>query len=475
MEWFSRNKAAVAGTALTVLSVVLRFLASDQTPHPTGWDGYYYVMQVHSWITHGYLQSPDFSLIYPFFTVIAWIVGDVILAFKIGIALLSGLLVAVVFGSLVKRNIPLSWVCILCAYLVFSPLTTYFILQFPKNTLGLILLLVCLGSTNRVVMALFFIATIMTHRMTGGLVMIGGAIYALKYIPWKWIVAGIVVVSAISLLPGIIHISDLARLDNQFTAIPHWSPFEFYQIFPNSLSPLFKADLVIVSVLIVTSFYVVIGKRKTMPLTSWILFTIACISIFPFFKFGAGDIGQRFFLIAPVIFIMLMPHVEWNPRIQWATAVVIILLATFSFESYKPNSFDPPNERYRYIVEKLETRYNHLDYPLVIAHNSLAEMIIFSTDFDALNWLPPEDMQPRHVLRLINGVNYPDLRKYLDARDRMKLRPIASGYFALPEDAWQRLVAAATKDNDPRVMAGIFGGSNPMDKRPYYLNKGKIR
>jgi hypothetical protein len=83
---------------------------------------------------------------------------------------------------------------------------------------------------------------------------------------------------------------------------------------------------------------------------------------------------------------------------------------------------------------------------MVIAHNSLAEMIIFSTDFDALNWLPPEGMLPQHVLRLIHGVNYPDLRKYLDARDSAHLRPIASGYFALPEDAWQRFVAAATRE-----------------------------
>jgi len=62
-------------------------------------------MQVHSWLTYGYLQSADFSLIYPFFAAVTLIVTDFILGFKIGVALLGGLLVASVYFSLVRRDV----------------------------------------------------------------------------------------------------------------------------------------------------------------------------------------------------------------------------------------------------------------------------------------------------------------------------------------------------------------------------------
>jgi len=475
MEWFSKNKVAVAGIALAILSAVLRFLAADQTQHPTGWDGYYYVMQVHSWINYGYLQSPDFSLIYPYLTMVTIIAGDVILGFKTGVALLSGLLVGAVFYSLNKRAVPLSWICIVCAYIVFSPLTTYFVLQFPKNALGLIFLVICLSSSNRVVMVLFFVATIMTHRMTGAFALISGGLFALRHVSWKWISIGAVIVVAISFLPGVLHFSDVERLKGQLTFIPHWPPFSFYRLFPDSLSWAYQLDLVLISVLIPVSFFLVIRHRKNISFSSWMWLPIAAISIFPFFKFSAGDLGYRFFLVAPIVLFMMLPYGNWRPRVVWIAAVIVLSASVISFHSYRPRSFDPPNDRYSYIVGKLITRYDPQEYPLVIAHNSLAEMIIFRTDFDALNWLPPEDMQPQHILRLIQGVNYADLRKYLDAHDSANLRPIASGYFALPEDGWQRFVAAATRENDPRVMASIFSQSNPMNKRPYYLNKGKIR
>ena len=102
-------------------------------------------------------------------------------------------------------------------------------------------------------------------------------------------------------------------------------------------------------------------------------------------------------------------------------------------------------------------------------------MIIFKTDFDALNWLPPKDMPAKHVLRLINGVYYPYFRKYLDEPDHKQVRAVSRDYFVAPEDVWQRFVSNARKDNNKEVMADIFNGRNPMDERPYFLNKGKLR
>jgi len=136
MEWFSKNNKWIVGAGFFTLSAILRFLSANQTEHPTGWDGYYYVMQVHSWMTFGHMQSPDFSLIYPFFMIVTFITGDPVLGFKIGTGLIGGLLVLSVYRYIVRRHVSITIVFIACGYLVFSPLVTYFVLQFPKNIKG---------------------------------------------------------------------------------------------------------------------------------------------------------------------------------------------------------------------------------------------------------------------------------------------------------------------------------------------------
>lgn len=470
MEWFSKNKYWIAAGCLFALSVILRWFAASQSPHPTGWDGYYYVMQVHSWMTYGYLQSPDFSLIYPFFTAIAFVTSDFILAYQVGVALLSGLLVVAVFYSLHKRHVAFGWICIVCSYLLFSPLLTYFALQFPKNVLGLIFLVLFIASIpNRLPALIFLFATVITHRMTGGFALIIVTIYAVKNISLKWIIAGSVVLLLLSLLPGILHVSDLARFKDQFGLMPHWAPYSFYKIFPNASTVWFKIDLVIVTGVALIAMYLNVRK----PDIYWIIIGIICI--FPFFEFDAGSAGHRFFMLAPIAFIMAIPFEKFKFRYSAIPIGAFSIAAIFSIKSYSPAFFDPPNGTYRRIIAKLVANYDPKNYPLVIVHKSLAEMIIFTTDFDALNWLPPKDMPATHVLRLINGVYYPYFRKYLDEPDYKQVRAVSRDYFVAPEDVWQRFVTNAGKDSNTKVMADIFNGRNPMDERPYFLNKGKLR
>jgi hypothetical protein len=469
MDWFSKNKYWLAGSGFFILSAILRFVAVDQTPHPSGWDGYYYVMQVHSWLTFGYLHSPDFSLIYPYFAAITYLVGDPILGFKVGVSIISGLLVVSVFFSLNKRSSDFALVCLICSYLVFSPLTTYFIFQFPKNALGLVFLVFFIASLPKVIPGvILFAATIMTHRMTGGFAIIVVLLHVLRFLNKKWILIGFAAIVAIGFLPGIIHISDLQRFNGQFVLIPHWAPYSFYQLFPRTFDAFFKTELVLVSM------FIIYAAWKWRPIIASPWFPIAVISIFPFFAFVAGDIGHRFFLIAPVALILMMTYGKTYPVVNWSLVVVVLTLSSYSWKSYK-KGFDPPNNHYQRITEVLSEKYDPYDYPLVIAHKSLAEMITFRTDFDALNWLPPEDMPPQHVLRLINQVKYSDFRKYLDTDELQKIRHVAGRYSAVPEDVWQKFVSKATKAKDKLAMKRIYSGYNPMDRRPYFLSKGKSR
>jgi hypothetical protein len=476
MEWFLKNKNWIIGAGFLVLSTLLRFLSGDQTEHPTGWDGYYYVMQVHSWMSSGHMQSPDFSLIYPYLTIMTFVTGDPVTGFKIGTALIAGLLTLSVYYYLLDRKVALTVICVACGYIAFSPLITYFILQFPKNAFGLAFFIFFMSSLKRpgIFTAILFLCTILTHRMTGAFALIVVGSLAVRHISWKWIVAGVVLVIAVGFLPGIIHISDLSRLDGQLVPMPHWAPLAFTKIFPTSLDWLFKADLVLITIMTITCVVLVATNYPQFQPGAWTWLLIVLISLFPFFSFKPGDIGHRFLMIAPIAVIVLISLTVKPFRIpSLVVAGLFVVLSFFSWRSYVPRAFDAPNNSYVMIVDRLVDRYDATEYPLVIAHKGLAEIIIYKTGFDALNWLPPEGMPTDSVLRICRNVINADFERYLDKEDRRRVRAIAATYYVLPEATWQKFVDAAKKENKRAVMRRIFSGSNPMDPRPYFISKGK--
>ncbi len=486
MEWFSKNRWWLGGVALFCTGVVVRFLAVDQTPHPTGWDGYYYAMQIRSWIIHGRLQSADASLIYPYFIFIAMILGDTILAFKAGVALLSGILVLSTYWYLWRRGVYFGFVFLAGAYVCFSPLLTYFILQFPKNILGLIFLILFVDALltspetarSRLRYLVLALLAILTHRMTAGFVLVLMLVVVIKRLSWKWVVAFVVVVLLLSLLPGILHVSDLERFKDQFIPVPQWAPWSFYQIFGHS-SWWMNIDLLLISASAVFLLSITAWRWRELKWLSlpWLIVLMVCL--FPFFPVVAGSAGHRFFLITPLALVMLAAHLK-RPILAGAgtqlpaiAAVLLLAMSFLSYQSYIPKLVDPPNKRYASVVGRLNALYHVQEYPLVIVHKGLAEMIKFESAFDVLNWLPPESIDPNKVLRVSGAVKYQAFRKYLDPEERKRIQSLSAGYLALPEPMWQKFVSNVRAADDKLVLRDIFGGMNPMDPRPGYLNKGK--
>lgn len=70
-------------------SAIVHYISLAHSDFANGWDGYYYVMQAHSFIEYGYLQSKDYSLIYLYYIFLSFIIQDYVLAFQLGTALLS--------------------------------------------------------------------------------------------------------------------------------------------------------------------------------------------------------------------------------------------------------------------------------------------------------------------------------------------------------------------------------------------------
>lgn len=476
-DWFSKNSIWITGAFLTIASGIIHFFAVDQTRHPTGFDGYYYVMQVHSYLTYGHLQSLDSSLIYPFLIFISGFAGDAITGFKVGVTILSMALVGSVFWSLWKRQVPLMTIALLCAWLLFSPTLTFFLNQFPKNALGLVFLILFVSFLDRKgVAAIFLIATLLSHRMTGAMAIVIYGCTMLKGVSWKWIVTGAIVVAGVSLLPGILHVSDLKRLDGQFSITPQWAPYSFFQTYCSSMDVWWIADLIILTLLFPIIIVLAYIRRKSRSFEDLIWIAAVSCSMFPFLLFDAGTIGFRVFLIVPVAIVLALPSLVKVPQMPGAVAFAAILgLSFLSWRSYNPALLDPPNAWYEGIASELQPKYSPKQYSLVIVHKSLAELIIFRTEFDALNWLPPENIPPSRVLRIVNGIDYFSLKHYLEPADLATVKGLKRGYLATPEDVWQRFVGAVRESGDKNLLQRIYASRNPMEKRPYFLEKGKTR
>lgn len=463
-----------------VLGTISAFASVAQTHHPNGWDGYYYVMQMHSWLKFGHLQSQDFSLVYPYFILINSLFGDHVFAFKLGSSILGGALVAATF-LLAKTRCQEHVVALLVpAYLIFSPTTTYFISQFPKNVLGLVFFILLLRSLIKGqygLAALFFVFSLLSHRMTGGLGLVIVALYALRKLHWKWLLGGGALMALVSLLPGILHISDLERFSGQFAVIPQFAPYSMYKLFHNSIDIWWTIELLALSIgLIFSVFYYM--RKTSHGNTSWFgrwgIPVLIMICLFPFFKIEFGSMGYRFFMVLPCIMaVYLVGNLKTSTMQAYFTSALMLIGAFFSYKSYNPQLHDPPNQKYELIVDRLSASFSPDQFPLVIVHKSLAEMLIFKTDFDALNWLPPAEMDPAKVLRIVSNVEYVHLTKHLDRKDIERIQRLTLKYFAMPEVIWRTFYNSIQEKKDKTLLERLENGGNPLQNRPYYLLKGK--
>lgn len=475
-----KNWTLVIGVFFLIASVILRYLALAQTSYANGWDGYYYVMQAHSWLNYGHLQSPDYSLIYPYFIILSYFTGNYELAYKLGSTLLGGILIFTTYVFILRVSKRITSAILAASFLLFSPTLTYEISQFPKNVMGIIVLLLFLLSVshkNIRISILILLISIFTHRMVAGLCIIIALIYVARYLHWKWIVAGIISIILISLLPGILHYSDLSRFKGQFQLIPQFTPYSFFSIFRGVLSPVWVFELILISILIIITLITLFNK-KTLSSTAlnkqYIWSILLLISVLPIFKMSFGSMGYRFFMLAPILFpIYILSSVKIKNNWSILLSLALIIISLFSYRSYNPKYFDPPNKLYEIIVSRISNDYSPKKYPLIIAHKSLAEMIIYKTDFDALNWQPPKNIDEEKVLRVINGIDLIYLTKYISKNELLHVRKLTQNYYITTESIWNKFISQVISNNDQKLLHIIKEGNNPLDDRPYFLSKGK--
>lgn len=482
MIWFLKNKQLkiwLSGLILFLLALLIRWLALNQTPYANGWDGYYYVMQAHSWLTYHHLQSPDYSLIYPYYIALSYFLGQYELAYKMGAALLSAAFSLSCF-LIIYKSTKNPWIAILAASItIFSPGITFFTAQFPKNLLGLLFLcwLVYFAIRRKYIFAfLCFILCALAHRMTAGLGLIVLIMSVLPALNWKIIVGSMITLITFSLLPGILHISDMERFNGAFNSTPILTPYAFIQLGVTQHFFWWILEIICICLALLGMTYQLMKEawQKKITAPTLIIAALLFITVFPFFRMDYGSMGYRFFLISP--FILPFTVIYWpqfKNQFYSISACLLVVSAFWSKNAYQPYYHDAPNKQYIAFANKVMQQYSPEQFPLIIAHKGLAEVIIYKTEFDALNWAPPPDIPHEKVLRIVHNLPKVVLKDILDDVQMQKVMYFSHNYSIMPETLWDNLLSEIKRQKADACMQMIMEGNNPIKSRPQYLKKGK--
>ena len=463
-------------------SALVHYISLAQSDFANGWDGYYYVMQAHSFINYGHLQSKDFSLIYPYYILISLICQDYVLAFQLGSAILSAAFSVSIFLIIYHsfhKNLGLA--CLGALLTISSPGIIFYVSQFPKNLMGIIFLsglLYFIHKRKLWQMVLFTFLCFLTHRLTAGLAIIAMAFYFVNYLNWRWLVVGIVGMVALALLPGLLHLSDFARFEGSFIPNFQFLPSKFLQSGITGNNLLWSIEVWLI-VAIIFLYLIKIGanlfKKEKLGISKVLSIPFIFIVLFPFFEFSIGSMGYRFFLLLffgyPLIAVYLIRNI--SKKLIGGIGMGLALLIPFSIQAYNPAIHDAPNKLYFMIAEKIEEHYEEQEYSLVIAHKSLAEVIIYHTEFDALNWSPDIGNNRDSIARVIHGIPHRYLKEYSTALELGNYLRINQQYAVISERGWEKLLKKAAETQDQKLLKLIERGNNPMQRRPAFIKKGR--
>jgi hypothetical protein len=528
----SRSKFLLLFLALAAASTLFRLWAFNQTPFATGWDSYFYLVQIKSLEETGRMHSPEASLIYPYLRLFYWMAGDYVLAMKLAAAVLCG-----VFTLLLCRkgpNLPL-----LGAWSMFSPQLTYFAAQYPKNLLGLVLFVAFVrvldwtASKPRAWLAapgLLLIVNYFGHRMMFGL----AVVYLLLWIGFRFkerfssrawcfhqahfrqasqskhslrrlhlmktpstaksaaiktLFAFVVAIGAFllagQLFPGLAQVVDLGRLSGTFQWQPQFAPWSFVQSFGlERISGWWVFEILMV---LVWFFGGLMLRGTSKGISNPSLFWLCALLLFPFLEWSLTGLAWRMFLV----FVLLLPLAfevqNVSKKASLATFVVLIAASFFSWKSYSPSLHDPDYSLFQKVTGQVEYQLSDPDSfgtklaesssnprpELFIAHNALAEYFTFTTGIDAMPWLPEYAVDSSRLWRIAAGVQGQTLRYFAGAENVLKIKNLGGGYFLLPEYVWQAALKNARTEKDDYFLKTAESWLNPYRMRPAFLLKRK--
>lgn len=474
--------------SLFTVSFVYRFLALSQTPYANGWDGYFYINQVRSFVEEGKMDVPDSSLIYPLLMLVQVVTNNYILSLKILSCVLAGSFSMSVFLLSLKWSDNIRAAMVLACFTLFSPHLTYFAAQYPKNLFGVILFLWLLyfaDSKIKFLPLLLLVLNFFGHRITAVLSFLSLLAHYIfvrlpRYSMVIVIVFSFLFLIAGFLIPGILNLFDLERFRGIFTAsYPHFAPYSFVKTFGTELiSVYWLAEIVSICIVFVVAIVFagaqITRKKSDHRMTT--LLIILLLLIFPFFEWSLEGAAFRllfvFILVCPLLTLFLIKDLR-NSYVTGVLCVGFFLSGLVSYKSYRPAKHDPPYGVYNVAARQIASTVDNSTCELIIAHKSLAEYMVYATGIDAMSWIPEYEIETEKLWRIAADVKDIQFSFYLEAKDLDLIYRLTPSYCFIREDVWRKFIGNVEKDHNTTLLEELRGWRNPDKLRPYFMLKNR--
>lgn len=490
--WRESRRVWWAMGLLALIAFLLRLLLFLDNPFVNGWDGYFYLVQLKSQIDEGAMHAPDSSPVYLLLRGLYFLTGDPVLAFKLMSALLAGVftfaaghLARKVSGRDVAGLFVAAWLCA-------SPGLSFFAAQFPKNLLGMSLLMAFgsalftrpgaeAASLSKFGLRLItFVLAFLSHRMTGALAML---LLAFRSLTWKRLFWAIGATAAGLLLgfilPGLLHLSDFERLGSAFSPEPGLAPMRFTAALSEGAVPwIWHVEMWAgLSLFLWEGISLWLTRREAgsefrFRLGWWLL---CALLILPFWEMEYGEMGFRlylaFLLMAP---LLVAPRLRFAPGLNAALGALLLLIAALIWRDagYRPQQHDPPYARYAR-VSKAAGKVLPVEAELLIAHKGLAEYFTFTEGTDALPWQPEYAIDSTRTWRIVANLDAMELHFFETPEERARTQRLLLTYHLLREDDWQRVLSRMREEGDQGLLDQILTWENPHETRPDFLLRGR--
>lgn len=459
-------------------SFLLRFFTYQSHPFANGWDAYFYIVQIKSYMEEGAMHSSRISLIYPLLLSGYFLVQNYELTYQLVSAIIVGAFSFQMYRTAAALNQRSDVKYLIAAFTLFSPQLTYVGAQFPKNLLGVVVLLVlieCLIKKSYLKAGISVIASFFIHKMTAGLSILLAVAFPLgdamqRYIRYLFI-GSILAIAILILFPDILVAINIDRDGFGFGKAVFHSK-KFIELISVSITAPWIAEIVVINILVLIISLLILTRKETSY--KWVvLLSLLLLLTFPLLEWSALGLSYRLLMVFLIMGSLAFSYFNFQIKVP----LLIICCSLFTAGgihtalSYPSHQLDPPYGKYKLLTDKIEA-IDRLKPELIIIHKAFAEYYTFKTGKDALPWIPEYTIDPNKLWRVVYGVNSKTISYYANqpADISNQLFELSPWYLIVREDLWS-VCLRRIKTDDPYLFEEINSWKNPNVIRPDYLIK----
>ncbi|MBE7412842.1 MAG: hypothetical protein L6Q54_01495 [Leptospiraceae bacterium] len=451
----------------------LEFLTESK--YAFGLDGYYYVVQVRSYIENGKFLIPDFSLVFYFFVFLSKFGNDIVFTNKLGISLILSF-IAVPSYLLGKKISNRTGGIFLSVFIISNTLIFYFAIEYLKNLLGIMFMLFFLNeyfsilknkmhSFIAIKLFLFASFSLLSHKLTGALcifLLFVLFLYYFRKISFLFKIIGFILIFFIFLIVYqnlIFHFLDLDRFNNfdlehlQISARSYWreiqpcSTFYSVEIFVYAVIPIFS---------ILLWFYSNGYERRILFIAIFLyyLFNI------PFLKFIEKDAAFRLYIVnfipSGIVLLLGIKRLPNTIILMFSVCIFLYIIPSRNFHNNRTKINYSELEK---IVPKIAVPSN----ALLIAHPGFDYFYHYTTKKEVFRFLPEVEYKEKPIYRIVFGLSYDYVnKKNLYSKD---INILNSEYSLMKEESWKKI-----HNSMPKNMYNSYNNwRNPYLHRPNFL------